>query len=176
MDRIVAKRKVLEFFAKLGVGYIETANRAEWQEWLEDGLQTAPFDGSLGVNWELVQVYAYSDPHWSGLIHELGHLVAVPQPPYRCDETEFLGWEMAVVQHLGLPLEEFYQVNADYGIYWPTEDGDFADTIGALTPEQREAVQAYYIQRSKYLGCVTSEGVPVAHPARVFQSITYWRD
>lgn len=172
MDATVATRRVIQFLATLGVGYVHTSRRTEWLEWQEDGLQPAPFDGSLGVNWDFAIIYGYCEPHWAGLIHEAGHLVAVPQSPRRCDETEFLGWEIAVVLHLGLPLEEFYEANADYSIYWPEPEGDYYDTIGALSLEARERAQAYYIQRAKYLGTITPKGVPVAHPKRVFPPLT----
>lgn len=160
----------MEFAARLGIGYVEVATNAEWHDLLEDGLNPAPFDGSVGVDWDACLIYAREGVHWAHIVHEAGHLVAVPQKPYGSDETEFLGWEVAVVKHLGLPMDEFKKTNEEYGVSWTSTDGgeEFYDTIGALPPAQFEALCEFYEGYSKRLGNVTADGVPVAHATRVF--------
>lgn len=171
MDARVAKDKVTDFLAALGVAYVEVLGYEEWERLLEDGMKVAPFDGDFGILWDEQTICGWMGrSHWAGIIHEGGHLLATDKSLYAVDETDFLGWEIAVVRHLGLPMDDFIRANADYGIQWP-QDEDYYDTIGVLPPDQVGPMCDFYVQVAKDLNTVNADGTPVAHPSRVFPAL-----
>lgn len=78
----------------------------------------APFTSGLGVVWDEFRIVATTETPWPHLLHEAGHLVATTERPDASKEFTFLGWEMAVVKHLGLSMKAFHESNAEYGICW----------------------------------------------------------
>ena len=93
--------------------------QARGQTLLTNGrLTTAPFTDGLGVVWSDFEIHAMPSTPWAHLLHEAGHLVASNEPPDSSNEYVFLGWELAVVEHLGLSMRDFHKDNASYGINW----------------------------------------------------------
>ena len=105
------RRRLIAYLAReFGVTVIERNAETAWQwqhrpaEWSE-----APFTSGLGVVWDEFKI------------------IATTERPDAAKEFTFLGWEMAVVEHLGLSMKEFHRSNGEYGICW--RDHNCMDTI-----------------------------------------------
>ena len=123
------RRRLIAYLDReFGVTVEERDAETAWQwqhrpaEWSE-----APFTSGLGVVWDEFKIIATTETSWPHLLHEAGHLVATTERPDAAKEFTFLGWEMAVVEYLGLSLKEFHRSNGEYGICW--RDHHCMDTI-----------------------------------------------
>ena len=123
------RRRLIAYLDReFGVTVEERDAETAWQwqhrpaEWSE-----APFTSGLGVVWDEFKIIATTETSWPHLLHEAGHLVATTERPDAAKEFTFLGWEMAVVEHLGLSMKEFHRSNGEYGICW--RDHNCMDTI-----------------------------------------------
>jgi len=112
------RRRLIDYLNwEFGVTVVERDAATAWQwqhrpaEWSE-----APFTSGLGVLWDEFKIIATTETPWPHLLHEAGHLVATTERPDAAKEFTFLGWEMAVVEQLGLSLKEFHRSNAEYGV------------------------------------------------------------
>ena len=123
------RRKLIAYLDReFGVTVEERDAETAWQwqhrpaNWSE-----APFTSGLGVVWDKFEIIGTTETPWPHLLHEAGHLVATTERPDASKEFTFLGWEMAVVEHLGLSMKAFHKANAEYGICW--RDHICMDTI-----------------------------------------------
>ncbi len=112
------RRRLIAYLAtEFGVRVIEREASTAWQwqhrpaAWSE-----APFTSGLGCVWDKFEIVGTTETPWPHLLHEAGHLVATTERPDAAKEFTFLGWEMAVVEHLGLSMKEFHRSNAEYGV------------------------------------------------------------
>ena len=112
------RRRLIAYLNReFGVTVVERDPETAWQwqhrpaNWSE-----APFTSGLGVVWDEFKIIATTETPWPHLLHEAGHLVATTERPDAAKEFTFLGWEMAVVEYLGLSLKEFHRSNAEYGV------------------------------------------------------------
>lgn len=99
---------VVEVEAHIAWRHMLTEKPPSWSE--------APFTSGLGVVWDEFKIIGTTETPWPHLLHEAGHLVATTERPDAAKEFTFLGWEMAVVEHLGLSMKAFYESNAEYGV------------------------------------------------------------
>ncbi len=123
------RRRLIAYLAtEFGVRVIERDAEIAWQ-WLHrpTGYSEAPFTSGLGVVWDTFDIITTPETPWPHLLHEAGHLVATTERPDAAKEFTFFGWEMAVVEHLGLSMREFYDRNVEYGINW--RDHVILDTL-----------------------------------------------
>jgi hypothetical protein len=123
------RRRLIAYLAtKFGVRVIEIEESMRWP-WGDQSvtLSVAPFTSHLGVVWDTFDIIATTETPWPHLLHEAGHLVATTERPDAAKEFTFFGWEMAVVEHLGLSMREFYDRNVEYGINW--RDHVILDTL-----------------------------------------------
>ena len=112
------RRKLIAYLDReFGVTVEERDPETAWQwqhrpaAWSE-----APFTSGLGVVWDEFKIVATTETPWPHLLHEAGHLVATTERPDASKEFTFLGWEMAVVEHLGLSMKAFHASNAEYSV------------------------------------------------------------
>lgn len=113
------RRLVAYLGERFGVKVIERDASTAWQ-WIHRpaGYSEAPFTGHLGVVWDKFEIHATSETPWPYLLHEAGHLVATTERPDASKEFTFFGWELGVVEHLGLSMRTFFENNAEYGVNW----------------------------------------------------------
>jgi hypothetical protein len=114
------RRRLLAYLAtEFGVRVIEREASTAWQRQHQPAAWSeAPFTSGLGCVWDKFEIVGTTETPWPHLLHEAGHLVATTERPDAAKEFTFLGWEMAVVEHLSLSLREFYDRNVEYGINW----------------------------------------------------------
>jgi hypothetical protein len=123
------RRRLITYLrVRFGVQVIEREASEAWK-WIHRpaGYSEAPFTSHLGVVWDKFEIHATTETPWPHLLHEAGHLVATTERPDAAKEFTFFGWEMAVVEHLGLSMREFYERNVEYGINW--RDHVILDTL-----------------------------------------------
>jgi hypothetical protein len=124
------RRRLIAYLAtEFGVRVIEHRERG-WEWHTRDAFPHfawAPFTSHLAVVWDTFEIHATPETPWPHLLHEAGHLVATTKRPDAAKEFTFFGWEMAVVEHLGLSMREFYERNVEYGINW--RDHVILDTL-----------------------------------------------
>ena len=124
------RRRLIAYLAtEFGVRVVEREASTAWQ-WIHrpTGYSEAPFTSGLGVVWDEFKIIGTTETPWPHLLHEAGHLVATTERPDASKEFTFLGWEMAVVEHLGLSMKAFHALNAEYGVTF----GQYYE-MGALT-------------------------------------------
>jgi hypothetical protein len=115
------RRLIAYLAAEFGVRVIEQEAAEAWRTLFDErpaSWSEAPFTSHLGVVWDKFEIHATNETPWPHLLHEAGHLVATTERPDAAKEFTFFGWEMAVVEHLGLSMREFYERNVEYGIDW----------------------------------------------------------
>ena len=114
------RRKLIAYLDReFGVTVVEVEAHIAWRHMLTEkppSWSEAPFTSGLGVVWDEFKIVATTETPWPHLLHEAGHLVATTERPDAAKEFTFLGWEMAVVEHLGLSMKEFHASNAEYGV------------------------------------------------------------
>jgi hypothetical protein len=123
------RRRLIAYLAtEFGVRVVEREASTAWQ-WIHrpTGYSEAPFTSGLGCVWDKFEIVGTDETPWPHLLHEAGHLVATTERPDASKEFTFFGWEMAVVEHLGLSMREFYDRNVEYGINW--RDHVILDTL-----------------------------------------------
>jgi hypothetical protein len=124
------RRRLIAYLAtEFGVRVIEHRERG-WEWHTRNTIPQfawAPFTNHLAVAWDAFEIHGTPETPWPHLLHETGHLVATTERPDTTKEFTFLGWEMAVVEHLGLSMREFHARNAEYGINW--QDHIILDTL-----------------------------------------------
>jgi hypothetical protein len=124
------RRLIAYLAAEFGVRVIEQEAAEAWRTLFDErpaSWSEAPFTSHLGVVWDKFEIHATNETLWPHLLHEAGHLVATTERPDAAKEFTFFGWEMAVVEHLGLSMREFYERNVEYGINW--RDHIILDTL-----------------------------------------------
>ena len=124
------RRRLIAYLDReFGVTVVERNAETAWQwQHRPQNWSEAPFTSGLGVVWDKFEIVGTTETPWPHLLHEAGHLVATTERPDAAKEFTFLGWEMAVVEHLGLSLKEFHRSNAEYGVTF----GQYYE-MGALT-------------------------------------------
>jgi hypothetical protein len=135
------------------------------------GLSQAPFSShDLGICWSKKQVIFGQPAEWHEIVHEMGHIFACKQRPYKSKEWNFFGWEYALALYVGgrAAAKEWTAANKDYGI----SDFKFRDgqlvlkhgswDFGGCTPEQREDILAERLAFAKNKGLVAEDGTPLA--------------
>jgi hypothetical protein len=123
------RRRLIAYLGeRFGVRVVEREASPAWS-WIHRpaGYSEAPFTSGLGVVWDKFEIVGTTETPWPHLLHEAGHLVATTERPDAAKEFTFFGWEMAVVEHLGLSAREFYDRNVEYGINW--RDHVILDTL-----------------------------------------------
>jgi len=172
------KEKLLAFLAEKGVTYTTlvagwengAACRSAWEEWKAQGLKEAPFASFLGIVPATRTIVGCEKTPWPNILHESGHLLAAAEvlgPKDR--EADWLGWEWAVMRHLGLSRREFLFENRDYCINWTGAYGH-RDTLGDLLPhEETDAFFRECLLTAQRLGVVALDGTPRVHPNRAAQ-------
>jgi hypothetical protein len=125
------RRRLIAYLAtEFGVRVVEHEAAEAWRTLLDErpaSWSEAPFTSHLGLVWDTFDIVATTETPWPHLLHEAGHLVATTERPDAAKEFTFFGWEMAVVEHLGLSMREFYEQNVEYGINW--RDHVILDTL-----------------------------------------------
>ena len=125
------RRRLIAYLAtEFGVRVIEREASTAWRTLLDErpaSWSEAPFTSGLGCFWDKFEIIGTTETPWPHILHEAGHLVATTERPDAAKEFTFLGWEMAVVEHLGLSMREFYERNVEYGINW--RDHVILDTL-----------------------------------------------
>ena len=126
------RRRLIAYLAtEFGVRVVERDAAEAWQTLFDErpaSWSEAPFTSHLGCVWDTFDIIATTETPWPHLLHEAGHLVATTERPDAAKEFTFLGWEMAVVEYLGLSMKEFHRSNAEYGVTF----GRYYE-LGALT-------------------------------------------
>ena len=126
------RRRLIAYLAtEFGVRVIEREASTAWRTLLDErpaSWSEAPFTSGLGCFWDKFEIIGTTETPWPHILHEAGHLVATTERPDAAKEFTFLGWEMAVVEHLGLSMKEFHRSNAEYGVAF----GRYYE-LGALT-------------------------------------------
>ncbi len=114
------RKKLIAYLDReFGVTVVEVEAHIAWRHLLTEkppSWSEAPFTNGLGVVWDEFKIIATTETPWPHLLHEAGHLVATTERPDAAKEITFLGWEMAVVEHLGLSMKEFQRNNVEYGV------------------------------------------------------------
>jgi hypothetical protein len=128
------------------------------------GYSEAPFDNGIGVYYaKKLIVHGNAGFTLSGLIHEMGHVFACRfQPNSRhCDETDFLGWEIALARRLSV-THIWMNEMGNYGVHVADDgtlddEGDFSEIRG-LTDKQRRKCFASAIVKAQRLGILGRRG------------------
>jgi len=144
------------------------------QEFAGLGLSPAPFTSwDVGVNHDEKIVY-FSEFGMGGhgmpedaaefaihLIHEMAHVFACRVSPYDMngntagqDELEFFGWEIAMTLAVGVDLQDFWRLNADYGL-------GSGRLIRELDTTARQQLVTEQLQVAARLGML-QDGLPVS--------------
>lgn len=126
------------------------------------GYQDAPFTNLLGQNWAEKELFYHDPCQWPEAIHELGHMLACTDPPRRSDEWQFFGWEIAMVHHIGAPLDHWIASNQDYAVGKEAPPGCSHLEVGSLNPVELHHMMAERLQCALTLGLLTDEGTPRA--------------
>lgn len=138
-------------------------------------LMVAPFTACLAIHWEAREIHYYpvDAVPWPLMLHEAGHILCSTDKPDDSEEIEFLGWELAVVKKLRLPMRHFQGSNREYGINHiaregPTHGSDYYDTIGDFKLRSKDWRQfvAHYIGLAQQSGLVAADGTPTHHPEK----------
>lgn len=102
---------------------------------------SAPFtDWDIGTDYEAKVVYVTTccepsevELFATGLIHEMGHAFASPDPPDESDEFKFIGWEVALGRRIGLTDQQFCRQ-----VYGLGDVSSFPDkVINVLFPDRK---------------------------------------
>jgi hypothetical protein len=116
------RRRLIAYLAtEFGVRVVERDAATAWRSLLSErpaAWSEAPFTSHLGVVWDKFEIVGTDETPWPHLLHEAGHLVATLERPDAANEYKFFGWELGVVEHLGLSMREFYNRNAEYNVEW----------------------------------------------------------
>ena len=124
------RRLIAYLAAEFGVRVVEQEAAEAWRTLFDErpaSWSEAPFTSHLGCVWDKFEIHTTPETPWPHLLHEAGHLVATTERPDAAKEFTFFGWEMAVVEHLGLSMWEFYDRSVEYGINW--RDHVILDTL-----------------------------------------------
>lgn len=173
------KQKLIQFLAGMGVRYVETLGTyvqtcQKYQEWRDAGVCFAPFTDGLGILKEEATIVSTRDHPWPHILHEAGHLLCVEEPLHPKDnEFNWLGWEYAVCQLLGLPRAAFIRNNQEYMITWLNPQGQMRDEIGALTAREVPFFLDERVAKAKELGLVLPDGQVTCHPNRKMPPVPY---
>lgn len=155
-----------DYLTAQGIRFVEHRLQTDYQFALEDGVQKAPFvSGSLGIHWKEREIHTCGYIEWPHILHEAGHILCEPVHPNHKDSADnsFLGWEMAVVQHLGLSWMTWYKNNRDYGLC-DEINGTFYDEIGSLKYESDDfkCFTTLYLDDAKSRKLVAEDGTPLS--------------
>jgi hypothetical protein len=134
----------------------ETFQRLDWGPSDPDVLFTsAPAAGGHGLNWRAKLVFTtFEDADAGAIIHEMGHVFASPVNERKCDEFDWLGWEICLARQVGA-YKTWSKQNAGYYL------GNLLDGAGewgAITPVQEREVIRDRIQHGKKLGIIDRQG------------------
>jgi hypothetical protein len=176
MGQVYIKR-LMRFLDSVGVKFVEHHSTADWRNALEEyDLSDAPFCSGLAIDYEGKAVHSYGNTNIAQIIHEAGHIVACDKKPADSDEYKFFGWEMAVFQHLKIPLKLWFTGNKDYQIEFEPESNagkkpyqkTYYGEVGHFkynSKHFKEFVKDRLTAAQEY-GVVSEEGKPLVHPAR----------
>ena len=160
------------FLADHKVEIVRYVRFSDWLLALEDAdhpLSQAPFTQNLAIQWESKQLHFFGTQPWPSLLHEAGHILCSKVPPNHrdADDISFLGWELAVMKHLQLPMKHWHKSNDEYGISggeWQTPEDNY-DEIGQLpfgkAPFKRFV--RYYVEDARQRGLVAEDGTPLCY-------------
>ena len=121
-------------------------------------LSTPDTSGSkleYGIRWRRKLIYAVRDTdHIGYIIHEAGHVFAERFSPDhdKCDEWEWLGWEIAVARSIGA-YREWSEQNCGYSV---GDDGDW----GGLSQTRQEEIAVERVAHAKKIGLLSKRGAP----------------
>jgi hypothetical protein len=118
----------------------------------------SPQDSDLGVDWCGRRVIVSGKVCWIDVLHELGHAFAVEESPEDIDDDNvFLGWEYAMVKHIGADSEFFRTQNQ----YYVLENGDY---LGDFSKSRQIRILEGQVRKCIKAGMVSSGGVPLCKP------------
>lgn len=175
------KQRLIQFLAGMGVRYVETTGTyvqtcQEYQEWRDAGVWFAPFTEGLGILKEEATIVSIRDHPWPHILHEAGHLLCTEEPlPPNGNELDWLGWEYAVCQLLGLSRAAFIRSNQEYMITWLNPKGQWRDAISELTAREIPLFLADRVNKAKELGLVLPDGQVTCHPNRKLPPVPFRR-
>jgi hypothetical protein len=115
-----------------------------------------------GIHWRKKIIYAVHDTkHIGFIIHEAGHVFADRHDPddAKCDEWEWLGWEIVVARRLDA-WSAWSRQNAHYHL------GDGIRGVGKgkdwreLSSKARHTIIADRLAHAKKIGLISPRGVP----------------
>jgi hypothetical protein len=126
------------------------------------GFYEAPFvslPARLGVQWarKIVACVPSSGIHPCGVIHEMGHVFASAKSPDYADEYEFLGWEWAMAERIGMSRAEWQLGNKDYSLEFKASWSQ----IGLLTPQGLGRLLADRTRAARKAGLLSAREVPL---------------
>lgn len=116
-----------------------------------------------GIDWERKIVYVERDTkHIGFIIHEAGHVFADRHPPddAKCDEWEWLGWEIAVARRIGA-WRAWSRQNGNYHMGDGIDGGIGKDKDWyALSAKARRAIIEDRLAHAKKIGVISKRCAP----------------
>jgi hypothetical protein len=117
----------------------------------------APFSHrDLGILWKRKLVIYAGDVAWVEVIHEMGHVFACRTNPDQSDEFPFLGWEIALVNHIKGNLRLWLAENKDYQT---TNEGQ---SLGSMSPLEQGQLVAERLVVARQTGILGPGDRPLA--------------
>lgn len=114
-------------------------------------------------HWQRKIIYAiHGTSHIGYLIHETGHVFADLHHPdsAKCDEWDWLGWEIAVARRIGA-WRAWSQQNGNYHMGDGTCDGIGKDKDwGDLSIKERDTIVQDRLTHAKKIGLLSERGAP----------------
>jgi len=123
----------------------------------DNTLHKAPFTKNhLGIDYFDKIVYHTGDTKWYHIVHEMAHLFASEDLPYKANEFNFLGWEYATVKYIKAPL---YQWHKDMYEYTIDKNGS---KFGSLSKYKKRKLLLDRLQVAKNLNLISLKGTPLS--------------
>ncbi len=118
----------------------------------------APFTHrDIGVIWSRKLVVYAGEIAWVEAIHEMGHVFASRMNPDHANELLFLGWEIAMVDHIKGDFPTWLAGNKEYET---TKNG--GQSLGDMSPNERDNLFAERLVIAREAGILGLRNRPLA--------------
>jgi len=151
----------LQSIARAWGGDIVKVNETAWNQKgsIFDSFFRAPFTNLLiGIAWPTRRILYCGEVRWYDVIHEMGHIFATNDKPYLADEVSFLGWEYALMRHIGASARSWYKGNEDYGLEIEHSYYRFGD----LPASKRRSYLKTLVKEGQKAGIIDAAGRPLS--------------
>ena len=130
----------------------------------------SPFSGDVGCDWDNKIIYYTKDCNdIFEIIHEAGHVFASTLSPNKLkrsfsgiSEYDFLGWEFAMTEFIGLKFSNWLENNKDYSVSEnPAVNSDDVIDVKYMSKEITNVLYLERLNAAKVLGLVSKNNIPL---------------